>query len=86
MLKGKQKKLDKNKDGKISGEDFKMMKARMAWQGCKRSYRLKTLITCIKIEVHKRPCRGSCLITTPSGKGSMSKAKQEVWLNQEGEI
>ena len=27
MLKGKQKKLDKNKDGKISGEDFKMMKA-----------------------------------------------------------
>jgi len=26
MLKGKQKKLDKNKDGKISGEDFKMMK------------------------------------------------------------
>jgi len=28
MLKGNQKKLDKNKDGKISGEDFKMMKAR----------------------------------------------------------
>ena len=28
MLKGKQKKLDKNKDGKISGEDFKMMKAK----------------------------------------------------------
>ena len=27
-LKGKQKELDKNKDGKISGEDFKMMKAR----------------------------------------------------------
>ncbi len=27
MLKGKQKKLDKNKDGKISGDDFKMMKA-----------------------------------------------------------
>ena len=27
MLKGGQKKLDKNKDGKISGEDFKMMKA-----------------------------------------------------------
>ena len=26
MLKGGQKKLDKNKDGKISGEDFKMMK------------------------------------------------------------
>ena len=26
MLKGKQKELDKNKDGKISGEDFKMMK------------------------------------------------------------
>ena len=25
MLKGNQKKLDKNKDGKISGEDFKMM-------------------------------------------------------------
>ena len=25
-LKGKQHKLDKNKDGKISGEDFKMMK------------------------------------------------------------
>jgi hypothetical protein len=25
-LKGKQKELDKNKDGKISGEDFKMMK------------------------------------------------------------
>ena len=29
MLKGNQKKLDKNKDGKISGEDFKMMKARV---------------------------------------------------------
>jgi len=29
MLKGGQKKLDKNKDGKISGEDFKMMKARV---------------------------------------------------------
>ena len=28
MLKGKQKELDKNKDGKISGEDFKMMKAK----------------------------------------------------------
>jgi hypothetical protein len=28
MLKGKQKKLDKNKDGKISGEDFEMMKAK----------------------------------------------------------
>ena len=27
MLTGGQKKLDKNKDGKISGEDFKMMKA-----------------------------------------------------------
>ena len=26
MLKGNQKKLDKNKDGKISGEDFKLMK------------------------------------------------------------
>jgi len=26
-LKGNQAKLDKNKDGKISGEDFKMMKA-----------------------------------------------------------
>lgn len=29
MLKGNQAKLDKNKDGKISGEDFKMMKARV---------------------------------------------------------
>jgi len=28
MLTGGQKKLDKNKDGKISGEDFKMMKAK----------------------------------------------------------
>jgi len=28
MLKGKQKNLDKNKDGKITGEDFKMMKAK----------------------------------------------------------
>ena len=28
MLKGNQAKLDKNKDGKISGEDFKMMKAK----------------------------------------------------------
>ena len=28
MLKGNQKKLDKNKDGKISGEDFKLMKAK----------------------------------------------------------
>ena len=26
MLKGNQKKLDKNKDGKISGEDFKLIK------------------------------------------------------------
>ena len=29
MLRGGQKKLDKNRDGKISGEDFKMMKARV---------------------------------------------------------
>jgi hypothetical protein len=29
MLKGNQKKLDKNKDGKISGEDFKLMKKNM---------------------------------------------------------
>ena len=29
MLKGGQKKLDKNKDGKISGEDFKLMKKNM---------------------------------------------------------
>jgi uncharacterized protein YlbG (UPF0298 family) len=29
MLKGGQRKLDKNKDGKISGEDFKMMKAKI---------------------------------------------------------
>ena len=28
MLTAKQKKLDKNKDGKISSEDFKMMKAK----------------------------------------------------------
>ena len=28
MLKGDQVKLDKNKDGKISGEDFKMMQAK----------------------------------------------------------
>ena len=27
MLKGKQSKMDKNKDGKISGADFKMMKS-----------------------------------------------------------
>jgi len=33
MLKGKQKKLDKNKDGKISGEDFKMMKPKGAALG-----------------------------------------------------
>ena len=26
MLKGKQKELDKNEDGKISGEDFKMLR------------------------------------------------------------
>ena len=26
MLKGKQKKLDANKDGKISGEDFKILR------------------------------------------------------------
>jgi hypothetical protein len=31
-LKGKQKELDKNKDGKISGEDFKMMKANMGME------------------------------------------------------
>ena len=35
MLKGNQKKLDKNKDGKISGEDFKMMKAK---KGSQRIY------------------------------------------------
>ena len=29
MLKGNQKKLDKNKDGKISGEDFKLMRKNM---------------------------------------------------------
>ena len=33
MLKGGQKKLDKNKDGKISGEDFKMMKPKGAVLG-----------------------------------------------------
>jgi len=33
MLKGGQKKLDKNKDGKISGEDFKMMKPKGAALG-----------------------------------------------------
>ena len=33
MLKGGQKKLDKNKDGKISGEDFKMMKPIKAREG-----------------------------------------------------
>ena len=32
MLRGGQKKLDKNKDGKISGEDFKMMKANMGME------------------------------------------------------
>lgn len=32
MLTGGQKKLDKNKDGKISGEDFKMMKANMGME------------------------------------------------------
>ena len=30
---GGQKKLDKNKDGKISGADFKMMKAQRVWCG-----------------------------------------------------
>ena len=33
MLKGKQKKLDKNKDGKISGEDFKIMSPKKAALG-----------------------------------------------------
>jgi len=33
MLKGNQVKLDKNKDGKISGEDFKMMKPKGAVLG-----------------------------------------------------
>ena len=28
MLKGNQKKLDKNKDGKISGEDFKILRGK----------------------------------------------------------
>jgi putative alpha-1,2-mannosidase len=28
MLKGKQKKLDANKDGKISGDDFKMLQSK----------------------------------------------------------
>ena len=32
MLVGNQAKLDKNKDGKISGEDFKMMKANMGME------------------------------------------------------
>src|SRR6056300_355580 len=32
MLTGGQKKLDKNKDGKISGEDFKMMEANMGME------------------------------------------------------
>ena len=37
MLKGKQKKLDKNKDGKISGDDFKMMKAKSGKMAKKKS-------------------------------------------------
>jgi|DEB0MinimDraft_6_1074348.scaffolds.fasta_scaffold100736_4 hypothetical protein len=36
MLKGKQKKLDKNKDGKISGEDFAIIR-----QGAKNGGRMK---------------------------------------------
>ena len=35
VLKGKQKKLDKNKDGKISGADFKMMKKKRYGGGLK---------------------------------------------------
>jgi hypothetical protein len=38
MLKGKQKKLDKNKDGKISGEDFKMMKAKIGKIAAEEKY------------------------------------------------
>ena len=34
MLKGKQKKLDKNKDGKISGEDFAMIRENAKDGGC----------------------------------------------------
>ena len=41
-LKGGQKKLDKNKDGKISGADFKMMKKGGAKRGVKRANRLLT--------------------------------------------
>jgi hypothetical protein len=34
MLKGGQKKLDKNKDGKISGEDFAMLRKNAKDGGC----------------------------------------------------
>jgi hypothetical protein len=33
MLKGGQKKIDANKDGKISGEDFKLLKERKNLKG-----------------------------------------------------
>tara|TARA_R110002167_G_scaffold9468_1_gene43183 strand:+ start:147 stop:314 length:168 start_codon:yes stop_codon:yes gene_type:complete len=45
MLKGNQVKLDKNKDGKISGKDFKMMKSKKGsmaqketWWGYNRNF------------------------------------------------
>jgi hypothetical protein len=74
MLKGKQKKLDKNKDGKISGEDFKMMKARygtmakgnvseaLQKEKVKKDDNELTKIKLIKKikRCTSRPCRGSC--------------------------
>ena len=40
MMYGGQAKLDKNKDGKISGEDFKMMKKKQAYPSVLISYDL----------------------------------------------
>jgi hypothetical protein len=37
MLKGKQKKLDANKDGEISGDDFKMLRSKKGMKPEKKS-------------------------------------------------
>ena len=43
MLKGKQKKLDKNKDGKISKVDFKLLKKKKKNGTSKKSKKPKVL-------------------------------------------
>jgi hypothetical protein len=73
-LKGKQKELDKNKDGKISGEDFKMMKARKGKMASDRDRKQKE-ITEKQNPISEYDKKGK-LKYTAAKSGKMMKAKK----------